>query len=998
MALPRSTTLGLVFFASGFAGLIYESIWTHYLKLFLGHAAHAQTLVLAIFMGGMAIGAALAARRSAGIRHPLRAYAAIEAAIGMLAWAFHAVYTSSTEGFYAVAQAQQLQGGTFTALKWLLATLLILPQSVLLGATFPLFAAAATRADEAATGRSLATLYFANSLGGALGVLASGFVLVPHLGLPATMAVAGTLNLAIAAVVWRGAGAVAATQGGAMPRARAPLGRLELLLLLVSALTGASSFVYEVAWIRMLSLVLGSATHSFELMLSSFILGLALGGAWIRKRIDGAAHPGRMLGHIQIVMGCAALATVPLHSASFDLVAWAVQAAPKTDTGYALFNGLRYGIASLIMFPAAFCAGMTLPLVTRILFDRPGQGERAIGLVYGANTLGAICGLAFAVHIGMPVFGLEYLVASGAMVDVALGVLLLVVYGGRARFQLAGAALLGSAAATVAVASTFNPQKLASGVFRSGEARIAGQVLALAHGKTATVSVELNGATMVLRTNGKPDASAMVGGMSATGGHSLDEVTMALIGTLPLMLHDSPRRVANIGFGAGITGDLILGDPRVERMDTVEIEPVMVEMARHFGALNRRNYDDPRSVVHIDDAKSFFASHGKTYDLIVSEPSNPWVSGVAGLFSVEFYRHVSRYLAEGGLFAQWLQVYETHPDRVVSVLKAVDQVFGDYLVVALDRSDILIVASPRGKVALQPDAFDRLSPAIRGQLRRIAVATPSDITYRVVGNRALLKPWLDAQPVPANSDFAPYLDSHADHDRFVGAQWHELPGLATSAYPLVEVLGARPPLATPSGLSINQHLGHEPPALAARQVADALLGPAPLAQVLPVPAGLPPDLAAQGRQVLAACADPPLGDRGFAAAGLALKVLPYLSVSEGGRVLDALAGAACLQPPAGAAAAWPQLLRQVAARDAAGFGATAEGLLAAGQGGTETRSRYLLGMAMLGHLGSGHAERARAVWDRFSGPLLGGKPPSLALDVLRARAGGVAMPTVPAPR
>jgi len=193
----------LVFTASGFAGLIYESVWSHYLKLFLGHAAYAQTLVLAIFMGGMAIGAGVVARHTARIGNPLRLYAAIEAAIGLFALAFHPVFVAATDGFYVAAAANGLSGASFAAAKWGLATLLILPQSILLGATFPVFAAAATRMLPRREGRSVATLYFANSLGGAVGVLASGFLLIPGLGLPGTIAAAGLVNLVIAALAVR---------------------------------------------------------------------------------------------------------------------------------------------------------------------------------------------------------------------------------------------------------------------------------------------------------------------------------------------------------------------------------------------------------------------------------------------------------------------------------------------------------------------------------------------------------------------------------------------------------------------------------------------------------------------------------------------------------------------------------------------------------------------------------------------------------------------------
>jgi hypothetical protein len=228
-------------------------------------------------------------------------------------------------------------------------------------------------------------------------------------------------------------------------------------------------------------------------------------------------------------------------------------------------------------------------------------------------------------------------------------------------------AMIACVAGTAAVASSFDPQKLASGAFRLGKASAEGAVLDIAHGKTATISIEKSGEYLTIKTNGKADAVANIRSRSRYGP---DEVTMIMLGAIPLMLHDAPRRVANIGLGSGITADTILGDPRVERLDTIEIEPKVVELAKHFGDRNRNVYEDPRSVVHIDDAKSFFASNGKTYDLIVSEPSDPWVSGVSSLFSVEFYRHVARFLNEGGLFAQWLPIYETNPDRVASILKA----------------------------------------------------------------------------------------------------------------------------------------------------------------------------------------------------------------------------------------------------------------------------------------------------------------------------------------
>lgn len=988
--LTRAHALGLIFFASGFAGLIYESIWTHYLKLFLGHAAYAQTLVLAIFMGGMAMGAALAARHTAHLTNPLRLYALVEAGIGLFALSFDVVFVGATDGFYQLAAAQQLDGSSFTAAKWGLATLLILPQSVLLGATFPLFAAAATRALPAHEGRSIATLYFANSLGGAIGVLASGFILIPALGLPGTMGAAGVINLAIALLVtWMSSPSVHHPEPAQREQV-ARLTRMVVLMLVVSFMTGASSFVYEVGWIRMLSLTLGSATHSFELMLSSFIFGLALGGFWVRKRIDNASSAGVLLGYVQITMGFAAIATVPLHTLTFDLTAYLVNTLPKSDHGYTLFNLARYGIASLIMFPAAFCAGMTLPLATRILYSNPGQGERAIGLIYAANTLGAIAGITFAVHIGLPMLGLNYLVASGAITDVLLGGLLLAVFAGPSRLRLVAAATVASVLGTAFAATTFDPQKLVSGVFRTGRTTVEGDVVAITHGKSATISVERDAAKVVIRTNGKPDASAYIDSPRA---YVMDEVTMSLIGALPLMLHPAPHRVANIGFGSGITAATILDDPRVTQLDNIEIEPAMIELARHFGSQNQAVFSDPRSAIHIDDAKSFFATDGgRRYDLIVSEPSNPWVSGVAGLFSVEFYAHVRRYLADGGLFAQWLQVYETHPERAASVIKAVAQSFDDYLVIALDYGDILIVARKDGPVALAPDAFARLSPAMAQRLHRIEVGGQADLALRVLGNKALFDPWLARLPVPANSDFRPYLDNHADRDRFIGANWFDVFSLGFSGFPVADVLGIRAALPAPACISVNGHFGDESPVILARLVAQRLAGVGGSGAVCGPGARVGEAHIREADTLVAECATPPMGDRAYAASRLAIRVLPFLSKQEGSDLLAAAAPLACLANPDPSKPGWSELLHHLANRDPDGIGRSAEALLNSGQGGTEVRTRYLFGMAMLGHLGAGRHAEAHRVWTTYSIPALAGKSPGLVLEILRDHAFAGATP------
>ena len=406
----------VLFTASGFAGLIYESVWTHYLKLFLGHAAYAQSLVLAVFMGGMAAGAAWCARRSARLANPLAAYAAVEAVVGLTSLVFHPVFVAVTDWSYEWLLPGL--GGETLALgaKLAVSCALILPQSVLLGMTFPLMSAGLARAHRGSAGESLSMLYFTNSLGAAVGVLASGFVLIDVLGLPGTLLAAGGLNLAIALVVW-----LLARPARHEPVREAPHAETSLqLLLAVAFFTGLASFVYEISWIRMLSLVLGASTHSFELMLATFIFGLALGGLAVRRRVDTVVEPVRLLAWVQVAMGLAAAATLPVYDFTFGLMEALLKGLARTDAGYLLFNLSGAAIAGLVMLPATFCAGMTLPLITGALLRR-GAGEAAIGQVYAANTLGAIAGVLIAVHIGLPLAGLKGTLLAGAVVDIALG-------------------------------------------------------------------------------------------------------------------------------------------------------------------------------------------------------------------------------------------------------------------------------------------------------------------------------------------------------------------------------------------------------------------------------------------------------------------------------------------------------------------------------------------------------------------------------------------------
>ncbi|MEJ7809474.1 MAG: fused MFS/spermidine synthase [Gemmatimonadaceae bacterium] len=825
--------LYLVFVLSGAAGLIYESIWSRYLGLFVGHSAYAQIIVLAIFLGGMSLGALLVGQRSERLREPLLAYAVVEAATGLIGLVFHDVYVWFT-GFAYDTLLPPLSGSPgLIAAKWAVAGLLILPQSILLGMTFPLMSAgalrrAAARSAGETTGRTLSLLYFANSLGAALGVLVAGFYLIRVSGLPGTLLAAAIINIVVALVTFVAVrstpsvapaqretdagrapppvgefsptpalaadpsdapaitpvrhlvGAAAAATAGATPPTTIfglRSDHLWRLLLAVSFGTAVASFVYEIAWIRMLSLVLGSATHSFELMLSAFILGLALGAFWVRKRADRFRDPIRALGIVQWCMGLLALGTIPIYLASFSWMAELMSSLDVTESGYRAFNVIRYAFCLAVMLPSTFCAGMTLPLITRTLIAA-GRGERAVGAVYGVNTLGSIVGVVLAGLILLPWIGLKPLLLEGAIIDIALGLILLratVPRAGRARWMVQGAAavaLLAVIAATLG--NPFSPQLLASGVFRYGAIpdRNTQHVFYYEDGRTASVSAGRTYNNLYIATNGKPDASldtvwlrkpGATGPLRPIGG---DESTQALLPLIALAHSPQARSAAVIGQGSGMTSHFLLASPALREMVTIEIEPRMIEGSRRaFYPANRRVFDDRRARFILDDAKSYFAASRRRYDIIISEPSNPWVSGVSGLFTVEFYQRVRTYLSDGGVFGQWLHLYEIDDDLVLSVLAALHQTFRSYQIFQTSKGDILILASQRPSLPT-PDWSVLALPGIVSDLRNVLPFSPQTMEATRLIDRAALAPLLDGWG-QANSDFYPTLDLGAERTRYL---------------------------------------------------------------------------------------------------------------------------------------------------------------------------------------------------------------------------------------
>ncbi|MGH8660600.1 MAG: spermidine synthase, partial [Burkholderiales bacterium] len=745
------------------------------------------------------------------------------------------------------------------------------------------------------------------------------------------------------------------------------------LFLVAAFITGAASFVYEIAWIRMLSLVLSSSFQAFELMLSAFITGLALGGWWIRRRIDRIADPVRFSGMVQLAMGLAALATVFVYHASFDWMAWALRVLQRTEESYPFFNLFSHAIAFAVMLPATFLAGMTLPLFTYVLL-RGGHGERAIGQIYASNTLGAIAGVLLAVHVLVPEAGMKLALVLGAAADILLGTWLLRYSQAALRRMHAFAALIvGMLAATAAArAGVLDPGRLSSGVFRYGVATHAdSEVFFYRDGKTASVAVRRHTNNSVgIITNGKPDAAIQ---MDPDRDPTGDEYTMVIAAALPLLMKPEAARYANIGFGSGLTAEALLSHSAPRQVDTVEIEPAMVSGARAFIPRVIRPYRDPRSNIVFEDAKGFFARHGKRYDVIISEPSNPWVNGVAGLFTTEWYRDVKRYLAPGGLLVQWLQTYEFNDRLLGSILAALGENFADYEIYEMNGVDLIVVAVADGSVP-RPGPLPAGETAFLDQLKRLGITRSEEIAALRVGAKREIARLFAPLAAPVNSDYRPVVQLEAPRARFHNSFATTLPGLLVSPLPILEMVNGT------AEAYLNQPVPVYVPSLNLRtrsaglELAHRLLDRSANPLASNEPRAVLPLLVLKQRNALCGAAPSKAAiEQLHGAAELTLSRLsPELrrALWIERRWLDCAPGK--LAPRVRERL---EVYAAIAARDGRAMLTRARALLEQGAvDGGDDFGRYLLLTAMVGARAAGEHDEALRIWHKFGTPLYRGTP------------------------
>jgi len=770
------------FVLSGAAGLVYEVLWARYLALYVGSTGLAQVIVLATFMGGIAAGSWFLGRAADRAPSPLRLYAWLELAIGVYALFYENLHFIGRDVFIGVVRATGPDTAGLTAGKIAASAMTILVPTFLMGGTLPALGRHMIENLNAA-GPRIARLYFLNSLGAVAGCLLAGFWLIRAWGLEFSMMIGGALNVAagIIALVVASRGREP-TGAGRVSRpteaSEEPLTRPVVTLLLTAAgVSGALSMLYEVAWIRLLALVLGSSTYAFSLMLATFILGLAIGGYLLSLRKNPGGY--RFIFALSSIgVGLTVLLSLPFYVRLpfwFNQIAASLNREPAT---FGLYQMAQFFLCALVMIVPTVLQGITLPAATKALLEDMGGLGRRVGLVFAVNTLGTLIGVVFAGFVGLPGLGIKGTLELAVLLNFALGACVLWTVRRRPEFRrmatASAIAVIAVGAGYVAFMGSWDRDVLAVGAYRTrsripthadlaARARNAYKTIFYSDGVDATVVVrdEFENPRVPQRAlviNGKVDAST-VG----------DLPTQKTIGHLPLFIHPKPENILIVGVGSGATiGSVLAHD--VKRVDVVELSRDVIEASRLFDSVNGRYWEDPRVSVHWEDAKTFLQITERKYDVIISEPTNPWIAGIAGVFSQEYYLTCREHLAPGGLFVQWVQGYELEDATLFLMLETFRSCFPNFTLWNAAGPDMVLVGSnePYGPdFARMESVLNR--PAVRKDLGSYAVDSVAallatqmaDFSTRPAGAR-----WSQQ----AHSDYYPILDFIAPRGFFVGSK------------------------------------------------------------------------------------------------------------------------------------------------------------------------------------------------------------------------------------
>ncbi|HXI63597.1 MAG TPA: fused MFS/spermidine synthase [Gemmatimonadales bacterium] len=700
----------LLFFLSGATGLVYELLWVRVLYQTFGSTLQSVTTVVAAYMGGLGLGAWLLGRRADRSLRPAALYGWLEIAIGAFGAISPFALALVHRAYIGLASGFHLSGGASVALRFGLAALVLLVPTTLMGGTLPVLTRAFTGAERGELQRSLGLLYGLNTLGAVVGTALAGLFLIEHVGIRASLWATAVVNVAL------GMGALALAQPIAPsspaapvpspppePRAGpAPLLRAVALVLL--AATAFASLLDEIAWTRVLVMIVGGSTYAFTLVLLVFLLGIGIGSRIVAR---ASLPPARTAAYAALAQAVTAAGASLLFVVFAELPRYIIavfQVPTFGATERLLAMGLLVG--GVVLIPAVGM-GMTFPLLTELVAPADTAGGAAVGRAYALNTLGSIAGAVLTGFVLVVTLGTDVTLRVGVGVNVcaALALAWLAARGvsegspehAALRFRVLTAGGLATLAFVTALATPrwstrlidLGPSIYARGPMNAHMVseflkHRGSRQLMYEEGWNATVSVWEGITGRALKVNGKADASDYG-----------DMDTQIMAGLAPVAAHPNTRSAFVVGYGSGVTARVLSDVPGMQRVRVAEIEPAVLDAGRYFVHVNDHVRTRPNVSVAVDDARSALQLDSTRYDVIVSEPSNPWLAGVATLYTTEFFQVVRDRLADDGVFCQWVQLYQLPLPVVTGIVQNVHAVFPYVHIWFGAPGDVIVLGSGR---------------------------------------------------------------------------------------------------------------------------------------------------------------------------------------------------------------------------------------------------------------------------------------------------------------
>ena len=709
-----------LFLLSGVTGLIHEVAWTRAFAFIFGNTTYAVSAVLAAFMAGLALGSWFFGRRVD--RRPgdeLGLYAVLELGIALSAVAVIPALDRLDEVYGVLFRAAPHSLWLLTVCRGLLAFLLLLVPSFLMGGTLPVLSRHVVRETRDLAG-GVGALYGLNTAGAAAGCLITGFFLVEHLGVRGSIAAGAALNLLLAAAflalraAHRRHGTRAPGPGAASPAESPPAG---LLLLGIAAASGFAALGYEVLWTRLLVFKLKTTTYAFSVMLTTFLSGLGFGGlllgAWERRaRERGPASAWRRLSGLQAGIGLSALLSI--------FVIGGLEGVSVAQDGSWGARTLRQlGLSAAVMLPPTLMMGMSLPLVARLAGAGRGVGE-AVGRVYAANTAGAVLGSLVAGFCLAPLLGTQHSLILLALVNLALAAAVLGAAPAGVRRRAKGwPRALAGAWAAAGLGLLALPSDLLFGLYNAGEREVDSRTRIL-HAR--------EGAGGITTVHELPSGDRVIstGSINVAGTTLTLRTTQMLQAHIPALLHPGPRQVLQIGFGSGETAHILTGYPGCS-LDVAEISrSVLDEADAFFGDINHGVLHRPSVTPFVTDGAGFLRLSRRSYDLILNDSIWPYYAGNSGLYTREHFAAGRDRLRPGGLMTSWLPL-DMRLESFLTILRTFHSVFPHFTIWAANThytKHALLVGSTEPLRIDAADFLDRFADRAAAGLAPVHLGDP----------------------------------------------------------------------------------------------------------------------------------------------------------------------------------------------------------------------------------------------------------------------------------